>query len=267
MKLSSAVTGAAVLGALVLLPVLERRRPLRPATEPLWRRDLRNLAVAAVATATLSRLQAPMVEPLARWVERRRWGLTQHLPAPAWARDAAAVVLMDYGLYVWHVLLHRSGRLWRFHRVHHADLDLSASTALRFHFGELIASAPWRAAQVLAIGTSPRALHIWSKLLFASILFHHSNLRMPERLERRLGRWVMTPRLHGLHHSTEKRHADSNWSSGLTLWDRLHGTWDPEPEQPAELGVPDLRRPEELGFERLMRMPFAAKRPPERLEA
>jgi len=250
------VTAGAALGALALPPWLERRRPLRTAREPLWRRDLRNLLVAGVSALTLSVLQAPLVEPLSRTVERRRWGLVQRLPGPAWARDALAVVLMDYGLYGWHVLLHRSERLWRFHRVHHADLDLSASTALRFHFGEMAASVPWRLAQVLVIGTSPRALRLWSRLLFASVLFHHSNLRLPRGFERRLGWWVMTPRLHGLHHSADKREADSNWSSGLTLWDRLHGTWAPDPVQPGELGVADLRRPEQLGFARLMRMPF-----------
>lgn len=252
------LTGAAAV-AVALLPWLERRRPLRRAREALWRRDLRNLGVAAVSAFTLALLQRPVVEPLARAAERRRWGLVQQLPAPAWVRDALAVMLMDYGLYAWHVLLHRSERLWRFHRVHHADLDLSASTALRFHFGELAASVPWRAAQVLLTGTSPRALRVWSDLLFASILFHHSNLRLPLGLERRLGRLVMTPRLHGLHHSTDKRQADSNWSSGLTLWDRLHGTWDPGPRQPAELGVADLRRPEQVGLAHLMALPFRAQ--------
>lgn len=250
------LAGTAAAAAFALLPWLERRRPLRAATESAWRHDLRNLAVAAVSALTLSVLQRPVVEPLARTVERRRWGLVQQLPGPAWARDALALVLMDYGLYAWHVLLHRSDVMWRLHRVHHADLDLSASTALRFHFGEMAASVPWRAAQVLLIGTGPRALRVWSRLLFASIVFHHSNLRLPGRFERRLGRLVMTPRLHGLHHSTDKRQADSNWSSGLTLWDRLHGTWDPDPRQPTALGVADLRRPEELGFARLMTLPF-----------
>ncbi|MDP8915999.1 MAG: sterol desaturase family protein, partial [Pseudomonadota bacterium] len=261
MKTSTAAGAAVGLAAVALLPWLERRRPLRAVRETPWRRDLRNLAVAAVSAATLSVLQRPFAEPLARTVERRRWGLAQQLPLPAWGRDAVAVLLMDYGLYAWHVLLHRSGALWRFHRVHHADLDLSASTALRFHFGELAASAPWRLAQIALFGTGPRALRIWSRLLFASIVFHHSNLRLPRGLERRLGVLIMTPRLHGLHHSTDKREADSNWSSGLTLWDRLHGTWAPDPAQPAELGVKDLRRPDQLGFAGLMAMPFERRSP------
>lgn len=235
----------------------ERRRPLREAREGRAEHDGRNLAVAALSAVAVSLLERPLVQPLARAVQRRRWGLVQRLPLPASVRDALAVVLMDYTLYLWHVLTHRSALLWRFHRVHHADLDLTASTALRFHFGEMIASAPWRAAQVLLIGTGPRALSAWRRLLLASIVFHHSNLRLDPTLERRLAWLVTTPRLHGIHHAAERSWSDSNWSSGLTLWDRLHGTYRAEAEQPAEIGVEEFRRPEQVSFARLAAMPFS----------
>ena len=111
------------------------------------------------------------------------------------------MLLMDYTLYVWHVLTHRVPALWRFHAVHHIDLDLDASTAVRFHFGELTLSTPWRVAQVVVIGTSPLALSIWQTGLLMSILFHHSNVELPLAIERRLGRVFVTPRMHGIHHS------------------------------------------------------------------
>ena len=248
-----AASAALVLGVLAA----ERCRPLRRSNEPWIRRDLRNGAVAALSAAAVAMLERPVVEPLAREVQRRRFGLVQRLHGPAWARDALAVGLMDYTLYLWHVLTHRSALLWRFHRVHHADLDLSASTALRFHFGEMIASVPWRAAQVLLIGTSPRALATWRRLLFASIVFHHSDWRLAASFERRVAWLVTTPRLHGIHHAADRSWSDGNWSSGLTLWDRLHGTYRAEPTQPERIGLAELRRPEQVRLRRLVAMPFS----------
>jgi len=139
-------------------------------------------------------------------------------------RGVLAVLLLDYSLYVWHVLTHRVPLLWRFHLVHHVDLDMDASTALRFHLGELLLSVPWRAAQIGLIGVSWRVYAIWQALLMLSILFHHSNFRLPLRVEGYLNRLIVTPRMHGIHHSIASDEVNSNWSSGLSFWDRLHGT-------------------------------------------
>jgi sterol desaturase/sphingolipid hydroxylase (fatty acid hydroxylase superfamily) len=241
---------------------LERRQTLRHRqTEPKLRRDVRNLAVGGLVAIALHLAERPVVGPLARLVERRRWGLLQRARLPQWAETALAVLLMDYTLYLWHVLVHRVPWLWRFHLVHHADLDMDASTALRFHFAELTVSVPWRSAQVVAIGVSPRALSVWQTFLFCSILFHHSNLRLPIGLERRLSRLVVTPRLHGIHHSTLEEEANSNWSSGLTVWDLLHGTLRRNVRQPdIVIGVPGYRDPSELTLPRLLALPFGEER-------
>ncbi|HEX7956252.1 MAG TPA: sterol desaturase family protein, partial [Pyrinomonadaceae bacterium] len=243
------VSAPLVLGAFGLLAWLERRRPLRRAVEPKLGREARNLAVAAVSAAALRVTEKPVADALTALVERRRWGLLKLFGLPAWLEVAAACVLLDYTLYLWHVLTHRAPFLWRFHVAHHADLDLDASTALRFHFAELVLSVPWRAGQILLIGVSPRALSAWQTLLFLSILFHHSNVRLPSELERRLSRFVVTPRMHGIHHSVAKEETDSNWSSGLTVWDRLHGTLRLDvPQDGIDIGVPDYRDPEDVGL-------------------
>jgi sterol desaturase/sphingolipid hydroxylase (fatty acid hydroxylase superfamily) len=255
-------SGALVVGAFAALLVLERRRPLRSAVEPTLRRDLRNLAVAAVGAVALQVLENPAVNRLAAEVQRRRWGLLQLVRLPVWAETALAYVLMDYTLYVWHVLTHRVSWLWRFHLVHHVDLDLSASTALRFHFAELALSVPWRCAQVLLLGIRPGPLKVWQTALFLSILFHHSNLRLPRRLERRLVRFIVTPRMHGIHHSAVREETDSNWSSGLTVWDRLHGTLRlGVPQGAITIGVPAYRDARELTAGRLLALPFGPERP------
>ncbi len=138
---------------------------------------------------------------------------------------------------------------------------MDASTALRFHFAELALSVPWRAGQVMVIGVSPFAFSLWQTLLFLSIMFHHSNVRLPIEVERALNRIIVTPRMHGIHHSTVRAETDSNWSSGLTVWDYLHGTLRLNvPQDEIDIGVPAYREPEEVALESILEMPFTRQR-------
>ncbi len=265
-KVPSWLGGALVLGAFGALVWLERRRPLRAERESKLARSARNLAVAAAGAAAIRLTEAPLAARLTALVERRRWGLLKLVRLPVWFEVAAAVVLLDYTLYLWHVLTHKVPGLWRFHVVHHIDLDLDATTALRFHFAELAVSAPWRAAQIVVIGVSPLGLSVWQTLLLLSILFHHSNARLPVGLERRLNLFVVTPRMHGIHHSSVKEETNSNWSSGLAVWDRLHGTLRLDvPQDEIEIGVPAYRDPREVGLASVLALPFRAERPTWRL--
>ncbi len=262
-KIPSWLGGALVVGAFAALAWAERRRPLRRATEPKPRREARNLAVAGMGALALRLTEAPVAARLTALVERRRLGLLKIVRLPRWLEVALAVVLLDYTLYLWHVLTHRVPVLWRLHAVHHADLDLDASTALRFHFAELALSTPWRAAQILVLGVGPRAFSVWQTLLLLSVLFHHSNVRLPAEAERRIRRFIVTPSLHGIHHSTVEEERDSNWSSGLTLWDRLHGTLRLDvPQDEIEIGIPSRRDPREVGLIEILSMPFRASDAP-----
>ena len=172
-----------------------------------------------------------------------------------------SIALLDYTLWIWHRANHGVPLLWRFHLVHHIDLDLDASTALRFHFGEMALSVLFRALQVILIGPTPDALSIWQNVLFGSILFHHSNLRLPLDCERLLTLVIVTPRMHGIHHSTHRGEADSNWSSLLSVWDRLHGTY--RMDRPADaivIGVPAYQDPAEVTLGRMLLLPFLEQR-------
>ncbi|MFC1457954.1 sterol desaturase family protein [Microvirga arabica] len=256
------VSGAIVLGTLAAILLAETRRPLRRQEHEKLRRDIRNLAVAGMSAATLQLLENPVVDPLSRMVEERRWGLLKRVDLPPLAETLLAVVLMDYTLYLWHVLTHRVPFLWRFHVVHHCDLDMDASTAIRFHFAEMAVSVPYRAAQVALLGVAPRPLSIWQTFVFVSIMFHHSNVRLPLWLERRLASLVVTPRMHGIHHSIVDEEMNSNWSSGLTVWDWLHGTLRLDvPQDEIDLGVPAYRDPDEVTLRRLVEMPFVDQPP------
>lgn len=254
-KTVNALLGLGVFGALVWL---ERRHPLRQTQrESKLRRNARNVSLAALSAATIHLIERPIVEPLARLVERRHWGLLQRLRLPRWLETLLAVALLDYTLYVWHIVTHRLPALWRFHSVHHIDLDMDASTAIRFHFGEMAISMLWRAGQIVAIGVAPRALSAWQSALFVSVLFHHSNVGLPIAVERRLSRLIVTPRLHGIHHSIIAAESDSNWSSGLTIWDRLHGTLKLNiPQDEITIGVAALREPEDVTLPKILALPF-----------
>jgi sterol desaturase/sphingolipid hydroxylase (fatty acid hydroxylase superfamily) len=236
---------------------LERRRPLRSETESKTRRNERNLVVAALGALTIHFAESPIICPLAKIVERRRWGLLKVLKLPRIAEVIAAVLLLDYTLYLQHILHHRVPILWRFHAVHHVDLDLDASTALRFHFGEIAFSIPYRIVQVLLIGVDPQVLLGWQSFLLLSILFHHSNVRLPKSVENRLVHFIVTPRMHGIHHSNEPQNQNSNWSGGLTLWDALHGTLTLGiPQHQVEIGVKGFERPEQVTLPKILAQPF-----------
>jgi sterol desaturase/sphingolipid hydroxylase (fatty acid hydroxylase superfamily) len=261
-KVPAWLSDSLVVGAFGLLWFLERRRPLRRSVEPKLRHTGRNVALAGLAAASLQLLERPLIQPLATLVEKRKLGLLKFLRLPIWLEVTLAVVLMDYSLYLWHVLMHRVPFLWRFHLPHHVDLDLDASTALRFHAGELVISIGWRVGQVALIGISPLSLSVWQTFLMVSILFHHSNVRLPFEMERKLNRFFVTPRMHGIHHSIVKEETNSNWSSGLTIWDRLHGTLRLNvPQNKIEIGVPAYRVPQEVNLLDVLNMPFIEQRP------
>jgi sterol desaturase/sphingolipid hydroxylase (fatty acid hydroxylase superfamily) len=260
-KLPTWLSSSLVFGTFGLLLWLEQRRPLRPAVESKLRRNLRNLTVAAVSAIAIRIGEKPVTGLLTNLVERRRLGLLKQMRLPKAIEALLAVVLMDYTLYVWHVLTHRVPLLWRLHRPHHVDLDLSASTALRFHFTELIMSVPWRAGQIILIGISPFSLSMWQTLLALSIIFHHSNVRLSIETERWLNRFIVTPRMHGIHHSIVPEETNSNWSSGLTIWDWLHGTLRLNvPQDEITIGIPAYRNPKEATLTEVLKMPFGKQR-------
>jgi sterol desaturase/sphingolipid hydroxylase (fatty acid hydroxylase superfamily) len=245
-RLAVAVAVAAIL-------LFERARPLRSIRRSDTVRIARNLGLGALSLGTASLLQGAAVRPLARTVERRRWGVVQHLPDRI--RVPAAVLLFDYSMYLWHRLTHTVPALWRLHLVHHVEQAMDASTALRFHPADMAASIPWRVAQVVVIGAGPRELAAWQRLFFVAVLFHHANLRLPRALDRLLQPLIVTPRMHAIHHAPNESDTNSNWSSGLSIWDRLHGTLrlgDP----PERTGIPAYPDPADARLETALRLPF-----------
>ena len=250
-------TAVVIATVFALMLLLERIAPLRPTLESKGRRVARNLTLAGLSLLVAELVRLPLIVPVILWTNEQGIGLVNLVAIPEALRVGVAVVLLDYTLWWWHWLSHRVPFLWRFHLVHHVDRDLDASTELRFHFGEHALSFLYRCVQVIVIGAPPAALAVWQIILFVSILFHHGNVRLPPRVEAVLVRLIVTPRMHGIHHSARREEANSNWSSILSVWDVLHGTLLlGVPQKEIEIGVPAYRDPRAVTIGRILLLPF-----------
>ncbi|MEP6925331.1 MAG: sterol desaturase family protein [Pyrinomonadaceae bacterium] len=256
-KLPVWLTGAIVVGTFGALFILELRRPLRRNGENKIRRDARNFAVAGIAALALSLTEMPVASALTKLVEQRQIGLLKIVQLPILLETILAVLLLDYTFYLWHVLTHKVPFLWRFHLAHHVDLEMDATTAFRFHFGELTISTAFRAAQIVIIGVSPFAFSVWQTFMLPEILFHHSNVRLPESIEKYLVWLIVTPKMHDIHHRAVEDKTNSNWSSGFSFWDRLHKTWREDFDLESEpVGVATFQEPEGVKLRRILALPF-----------
>lgn len=255
------LTALAAAGAFAAVLIAESRWPLRLRRESRTRRFGRNLAMAGLTAAVTSAVQAPLLHPLATRVELRRLGLLHRFALPRPVRTVLGVLLLDYTLWWWHWINHRIPFFWRFHLVHHVDRDLDGSTGLRFHFGEIALSVLYRMAQVRVLGVDRLATSLWQFLLVMSVFFHHSNTNLPNDVDRALTRFIVTPRMHGIHHSDYFGESNSNWASLFTWWDFLHGTFRQDVAQPKiEIGVPAYQEPRDVTLGRIAILPFREQR-------
>jgi sterol desaturase/sphingolipid hydroxylase (fatty acid hydroxylase superfamily) len=217
--------------------VAERAWPLRKRTQVSRRRAKVNVAMAAATVATVGLAQHVAMNAAHAAGEKRGLGLLRVLGLPRWLARPIGFVLLDYTLWHWHRLLHHP-ILWRFHAVHHADLDLAASTALRFHPGEMLASIPMRVAQVVLLGADRATERAWNAAVLVSIMFHHSNLALPPKLDAALSRLIVTPRMHGVHHSARPYALDTSFGTIFAIWDDLHRTRGPAlPQSDVHIGL------------------------------
>jgi sterol desaturase/sphingolipid hydroxylase (fatty acid hydroxylase superfamily) len=165
--------------------------------------------------------------------------------------------MMDLSFYYWHRLNHVIPFLWRFHSVHHIDPDMDVTTSLRFHFGEVFLSAFFRVVQVLAIGVAPLTYVIYELFFSLATLFHHSNIRIGLDLEKRINRFIVTPRMHGIHHSVVRSELNSNYSVIFRWWDALNRSLVLNvPQSAIRIGVGRFQRPGDNGLLSLILLPF-----------
>jgi sterol desaturase/sphingolipid hydroxylase (fatty acid hydroxylase superfamily) len=220
-----------------------------------------NFIISIPAFALLRLAFIPAMVWLAVQNETWQIGLNYLVKAPATITWVITILLLDYSNYIWHILLHKLPILWRFHLVHHTDLDLDITTAFRFHFGEMIGSIIFRGTAILLIGASPVMVLIYEIIFEAATQFHHSNMKLPYRLEKTLNYLIVTPRMHGIHHSMIKRETDSNYAVIFSFWDRMHRTVRLNIHQNEIVtGVPSYADEKELTIGKLLKLPFTSMR-------
>jgi len=238
----------------------ERKRPLRPRTEDDLDHTIRNLALAGSSLLISQTAERAVVPAMFQLAEDYHFGLLRNFPISSAAKKWAGFLALDYSLYVWHWLNHRLPPLWRGHLVHHIDVDMDTTTGIRFHFWELLATLALRVFQVFVLGVDRAALQLWNRVLLLGVLFQHSNLELPPALEEMLSAVVVTPRLHAVHHSQVQEEGDSNFSSLLTCWDRLHGTLRTVPlDRKLVMGIPAY--PDPTPLDQCLRLPFGPQKP------
>lgn len=187
----------------------------------------------------------------------RGWGVVRWMPLPVWGQWVLAILLFDCWQYWWHRINHRVPLFWRFHAVHHSDADLDASSGVRFHTGELALSFLVRLIVVPLLGLTILQLLVYEALSLPIILFHHSNLRLSGRADRGLRWLIVTPWMHYVHHSRLQPETDSNYSSFLSIWDRLFGSFRLRARpQEIELGLDDWHEREWRRLSGILRAPF-----------
>jgi sterol desaturase/sphingolipid hydroxylase (fatty acid hydroxylase superfamily) len=256
-----AYTPIIVGGVFVLFFGVEKLFPLRESRTGLLARLIVNASFSALAFGIAAVAVQPAALHTLAWTSSQPFGLMHVLALPNWAGFIISFLLLDLTFYYWHLLNHKIPFLWRFHNVHHIDPALDVSTGFRFHFGEVLFSTAFRVAQLSLIGTSLAAFLTYELVFQSETLFHHSNLRLPIGLERLLNKIVVTPRMHGIHHSQVKRETNSNYGVVFPWWDRLHRTLGLNiPQYKIEIGIAGYSSLENNRLWRALLMPFAKQR-------
>jgi len=253
------VRSAVFLGVLAAMAVAEALWPRRRRELPRLVRWSGNLGLVVVDALALRLVFPVLAAGVALAAEAHGFGLLQVLQPPRWLAVLACIVVLDFAVWVQHVLFHAVPALWRLHRVHHADTEVDATTGVRFHPLEILLSMGLKMAVVAALGAPAEGVVLFEILLNASALFNHANLRLPPAVDALLRAVLVTPDMHRVHHSIRPEETHSNFGFCLSLWDRLLGTYRAQPAAGHErmvLGLPVFRDPAEQRLDRLLLQPF-----------
>lgn len=229
---------ALVLGLVIAAETLwPRRTALRGRRWPV------NFMLLIAAGVMLAVIPVAAVG-LAAWARVHHIGLFNLLAIPAWLEIPLSVIALDCAMYWQHRSMHGPMWLWRLHRVHHSDVEFDATTALRFHPLEMLATSSWKWLAVLLLGASPVAVLVFGVMTGMYSLFIHSNLQLPAPIDA-LWRWVfVTPDLHRVHHSVDFVEGNRNFGTILSCWDRWFDSHCDEPRDghaAMQIGLPSFR--------------------------
>jgi len=242
-----------VFGTMTALELVVAARTLRV---PKGRRWPRNLGLTLINTVILRVVFPAGATAAALWASARHFGLFQHLALPHPVRIVIAIITLDLVIYVQHVAFHAVPPLFRFHRVHHADVDFDVTLGARFHPVEMVLSMLVKLAAVAVLGAPAASVVMFEVILSITSLFSHANVRVRRGIDRVL-RWILvTPAMHVIHHSAAAAETDSNFGFNLPWWDYLFGTYRAEPKEPLQVGLPVYQEGEEQSVGWMLALPF-----------
>jgi sterol desaturase/sphingolipid hydroxylase (fatty acid hydroxylase superfamily) len=229
---------------LLLFLVVERIWPRRLPDKNNHLRRFNNIILLGI-----NFLAARFLVPLATYqlaiiASEKEFGLFNIISVPLIVNVICTIVIFDLLIYIQHVVFHKFEFLWRIHRVHHTDLEVDVTTAVRFHPFEIVMSLFYKLAAVYLVGPVAFAIVLYEILLNAAALFTHSNILINEKVDVILRRVFVTPDMHRIHHSVVKRETDSNYGNILSFWDRIFRTYRLRPEagyDNMEIGLYEFR--------------------------
>lgn len=227
----------------------------------------RNLSMGVINGLLMGLLFSGITMVVIHLTQANRWGILNVLDDSGMERGLLAILLFDLWMYLWHRANHRISFLWRFHRTHHSDTEMDSTSALRFHFGEIVFSSILRLLVIPLIGISYAELLIYEIILQPIIIFHHSNIALPEKIDRILRAVIVTPNMHRVHHSQIQTETDSNYASIFSWWDRFAGTFKRRKDARVIVyGLAYFRELEWQSFKGMLRTPFISLTNPKNQE-
>ncbi|MBC8344845.1 MAG: sterol desaturase family protein [Candidatus Marinimicrobia bacterium] len=250
------------IGFFALLALWEVANPRRKLSESKRRRWVANLGIIFFNMAIVRLTVGAFAMSMAFYAQKNGWGLFNYLELPRWIVISVSIIILDFAIYLQHVVVHAVPIFWRVHRVHHTDLDIDVTSGLRFHPIEIVVSLIYKSAVVLLIGAPVFAVLIFEIILNGSSLFNHSNINISVKIDRWL-RWILvTPDMHRIHHSALAEETNSNFGFSVSWWDRLCGTYKKDPlldQLDLQIGLIEFRNQNELGLPELFIVPFRGK--------
>ncbi|MBW2328408.1 MAG: sterol desaturase family protein [Deltaproteobacteria bacterium] len=249
--------GAAII-VLLIMAGWEIIAPKRKLTTVKSRRWTTNLTIIGLDNLLVIFLIPVTVIQVSLAAQASKWGLFNQLDLSPVLTIFLSMLALDLVIYLQHLMFHAVPLFWRLHMVHHADMDIDVTTGLRFHPIEIILSVFIKIATVAALGPPVLAVLIFEILLNATAMFNHANVALPTGIDRGLRLMVVTPDMHRVHHSVIIRETNSNFGFNFPWWDRLFGTYRPQPthgHQDMTIGLSQYRNPADLGLGKVLLLP------------
>jgi len=249
-------------GILVVMFLWELIAPRRPLTTSKITRWFSNLGLVLIDSIVVRLVFPTALAGITLLVQQRGWGLFNQFELPYLLKIIFSVLILDFVIYLQHIMFHSVPLFWRLHMVHHTDMDIDVTTGVRFHPVEIILSMGIKMIVVILIGAPLAAVLIFEIILNGTSMFNHGNVRYSQNIDSILRLLVVTPEMHRVHHSTIRWETNSNLGFNFPWWDRLFGTYRGQPAKghlEMTIGLEPYKEPKKLTLPWLIVLPFIGK--------